>query len=59
MIINMVTDKLDEISKPIDVDLNIYNENKRYVLRLTEDDLHKIIKESVNMIIKEKYNKNK
>lgn len=54
MIINMVTDKLNEIYKPIDVDLNIHKENKRYVLRLTEDDLHKIIKESVNMIINEK-----
>ena len=46
-IINIITDKFDEIYKPIDVDLNIYNENKRYMLRLTEDDLHKIIKESV------------
>lgn len=57
-IINIITDKFDEIYKPIDVDLNIYNENKRYVLRLTEDDLHKIIKESVNIIIKEKLNLN-
>lgn len=48
----------EEMDEPDDIDINYENESRhmnKKLVRLTESDLHRIIKESVNKILKEAY----
>ena len=51
-IVNALTNELDKNSQPIDIDLNIFKENKKYLIKLTESELESLIKESINTIIR-------
>ena len=47
-----------EVEEPVEIDNNYKNESKhmnKKLIRLTEQDLHRIVKESVNRVIKEEH----
>ena len=47
-----------EVEEPVEIDDNYKNESRhmnKKLIRLTEQDLHRIVKESVNRVIKEEH----